>query len=374
MLTLALAGTLAITSCSAAGTPDAAAPEQNAGATAAYERWLQWAAELGFDASGSVAPSTDATAEVARLDAADLAELTDAIAAGRADVDRRTQADDARSTNSAMALGSWLFAAASADRVTELHDLVPLLEPGAADGLAWERFDGALEGELSMDDLHQGAADDCWLLAGLGAVTYSDPDGLAARIRSNDNGTITVRLARDGGERSVTVSPYLPVREDGALAYAHAASATNANWSSFVEKAFAALPEFGSYARLAGGSLLAESSTSAAASIESVTGGAATTRPGHDVTIEDLRRARDEGRAVTATTFLTGLAPEPQPGEVTMVDRHVYVLESVDAETVTLRNPWGYATSVGGPEAVRLGIADVNRRILVVTFGPPATT
>jgi hypothetical protein len=320
--------------------------------------WLVWARDLGFAAQDGDGDEDEDEAgdEVAlALDAltdAQLGELDGVIAE-----DGQGFTVDLR-----MRLASRLFAGATAEQVDRLHSLVPSLEPGVRPGESWERFDVDAAGPYSIDDVHQGNADDCWLLAGFGALAVVDPGALAAGIRANDNGTYT--LAR--GTESVTVSPYLPV-EGGRLVYAHADSDDRANWTSVFEKAHAALPAFGSYAALAGGSMIADSPVTVAAALTSLTGLPSTTQPARSVTLAQLQAAVDEGLPTTATTFITSTAREGAD-EVGMVDRHVYVVVGIEGSSIVLRNPWGYTTAVG-PETVRLGIDEFNRRVLLVTFG-----
>jgi hypothetical protein len=321
--------------------------------------WWQWAADLGFDVTATVPPAADAEAVQQAIDALsddDLASLDDGLGSDEAPI---------------MRLASWLWAAASAEQVHRLHARVPTLEPERGSGAAahgeWMATTVDLDVTPGMADIHQGRADDCWLLAGLGAVAITDSDGLIERARANANGTTTVTWTIGGVDIPITVSPYLPVDGD-ELRYAHADDADEANWSSMFEKAYAALPRFGSYARIAGGSMLADSPTTVAAAMAAVLGSPSTTQPARSVTLDDIRDAVDAGLPVTATTFITELAPEPGADEVGMVDRHVYVVERVDGDEIVLHNPWGYTTSTG-PEVVRLTIEQLNRRVLLMTFG-----
>jgi hypothetical protein len=321
--------------------------------------WAGWVGELGFDdTSGDVMAASPARVQAAidSLDAVDFEAWNSELRVGSA---------------TTMRLASWLWSSLREDQVAVLHEQMPRLEPRVMPGAVWQRVDIGLDDPPTIDDIHQGRADDCWLIAALGAVALADPAMLSERVTRNVNGTYTVRWTIDGAEVPVTVTPYLPTDDDGALLYAHGEHGGRPNWTSLFEKAHAALPQFGSFARLAGGAMVEDSPVTVAAAMAALTGGVSTTRPARSITIDELREALEDGRPVAATTFLTGLSPEAGDGDVPLIDRHVYVVESVEEDTILLRNPWG-VSSTAGPEIARLSIEDLNRRILSITFGAPA--
>ncbi|TQL68575.1 calpain family cysteine protease [Nocardioides albertanoniae] len=130
--------------------------------------------------------------------------------------------------------------------LAEVHD-------GTVDAIedyVWENFDDDLtedrssdplypDGEPEMDDIHQGAFGDCWLLSTLAGQAQADPSKIEDMITDNGDGTYTVRFA-DGEE--VTV-------DDNALL--DHGDVDQAKWISVIESAYAARE--GSYGDIDGG-------------------------------------------------------------------------------------------------------------------------
>jgi len=318
--------------------------------------WTAWARDLGFDPGSDTGAPADPAMLQQALDGLDDADLEDWNAELRA-------GDEVT-----MRLASWLWPSASAQQVTRLHELMPRLEPRVTVAAGWRLADPDPAALPSLDDVHQGGADDCWLIAGLGAVAEVAPEVLAERATRNANGTWTIRWDVDGEVVPVTVSPYLPADDSGDLLYAHDSAWSTPNWSSMFEKAHAALPRFGSYARLAGGAMVADTPVTVAAAMAAVLGAPSETAPAREVTLTQVRTALEQNRPVAVTTFLTGLAPAPGDGEVRLIDRHVYMVQAVEDDRLVLRNPWGIS-SAAGPETVRVTAEQLQRRFLLVTFG-----
>lgn len=87
-------------------------------------------------------------------------------------------------------------------------------------------------GTPSMNDVNQGYAGDCYLMASLAEVAYKNPNIIKSMITDNGNGTYGVRFIVDGQARWVTVNASLA--NGGTLL-----NDGTAMWASLIEKAYA---------------------------------------------------------------------------------------------------------------------------------------
>ncbi|MFF5263097.1 C2 family cysteine protease [Actinomadura viridis] len=186
-------------------------------------------------------------------------------------------------------------------------------------------------GRPSLVDVNQGALGDCWWMAGLGALAYTDKgrEVLEGMITQNANGTYTVRFP-DG--ESVTVTSSFVRRQDGSVAYAQPAPAL---WPLIMEKALA--EKEGGYKEIDGGR--------AGEGMEILTGKPSSEHDAQDVTRSDLERWLKEGKAVTVATFSKDGAAKIdayQAGRIYAY--HSYVVRGFTGDgKVLLYNPWGYS-------------------------------
>jgi hypothetical protein len=188
---------------------------------------------------------------------------------------------------------------------------------------------------VSADDINQGAVGDCWFLSAVTGVAGRDPQSLQEGIKENPNGTISVRLYdSEGNEHWVTVTPELPLDEDGNPA---GVSSNGELWVAYYEKAFAAFYDqdndglSGSYKAIEG-------------DYTDKAGPYLTGRPADeiDADFDDVREKYDQGEVVIVGS----------PGEKKVEDKfkdgyvtgHAYVVDGfTDDGKIILRNPWGTA-------------------------------
>ncbi|MBC6457773.1 C2 family cysteine protease [Actinomadura sp. HBU206391] len=187
-------------------------------------------------------------------------------------------------------------------------------------------------GEPTLFDIGQGSLGDCWWMASMGAMTQT-PEGrelIKKMITENPNGTYTVRFA-DG--RTVTVTPFYPVKKDGAIAYAKP-NRPPLVWPLVLEKALA--ERMGGYGDLVGdlgfnGMPLITGRPSAA----HATGG---------ISRSDLEGWRADGAVTVSTLDADDAAGEAAyGGDVPrLIAGHEYVLQGFTSDgKVRLYNPWG---------------------------------
>jgi hypothetical protein len=191
-------------------------------------------------------------------------------------------------------------------------------------------------GGIDLDhDLSQGQDGDCWFLASLGAVALTDPGWIRDHIRANDNGTFTVTLYRDGKPVQITVSLDMPLKADGAMAYAQ--TPDRVLWVAIYEKACAELR--GGYGAIDGGS--------GSDGLSTLTGQQVEREDPADSSLADLKNRLDQGYAIT-----TGSASDDflwwnheYADNDKVVTSHEYVVTGIDLNTkpptMTLLNPWG---------------------------------
>jgi hypothetical protein len=124
------------------------------------------------------------------------------------------------------------------------HPAVPLGVSYAPAPAGAGLFAGGVLKLPSYQDVHQGVAGDCWLLAALAEVAYRRPDLISTMFTDNGDGTWTVRFFRNGGASYVTVDRMLP---NGGNYYDEPVN--GALWAALAEKAYAQMVESGSMGR-----------------------------------------------------------------------------------------------------------------------------
>lgn len=230
---------------------------------------------------------------------------------------------------------------------------------------------------IKVTDWDQKRIGDCWLVSGVSAVAQKNPQLVKDAIKSNNDGTYTVRLyVRDAQReqkdpRAPLVPVYVKVNDkvplmDGKQIYAKGHNThTNELWPAIVEKAAAQL-RGGNYKKVVGGW--------GYVSMEMLTGQKADrydTRPSKsDQLFDVMKTASLEGRPMVAGTFskkefearletIRKMDPQsPALREILdlggkahtmqirgVVHGHAYtvlgVRETNGEKEVVLRNPWG---------------------------------
>ncbi|OIV39372.1 hypothetical protein BIV57_00565 [Mangrovactinospora gilvigrisea] len=250
--------------------------------------------------------------------------------------------------NLRMDLGSLIMGRATGPAAARALKQLPMLQPATAAGAHYTLVTGPLFGAGNPAlDLAQREADDCWALAGVGAVAQTDPTFLQQHIHTNDNGSYTVTLYQGGHPVQVTVDGQLPENGDGTLYDYPGVSGQRVLWPAIYEKALAQL--HGGYPQL--------KASTGAAGLESASGSAARTRSPGDVSLAHLQDLLDRGHAITTgsvrdpstfTSVLNALGLEDLPHTMDggrIARSHGYIVTGVHADghppIVTMINPWG---------------------------------
>lgn len=218
---------------------------------------------------------------------------------------------------------------------------VPEAVPHPGDGVGWE-LPGAplypedVEGHDWLQDINQRGYGDCWYLATLAGIVQRDPGWVQENVVMNDNGTVTVYLYDDDGNRiPVTVTAEVPSSSgDGAHGVWGGRGGLDSgySWPAYVEKAMAQFygdgdgPQ-GAYAGIEG--------DSPSEAVQALTGQDGETTGSAD----DVAEALENGQAVTATTPSGDV--ELPDGRGTIVGSHVYTVVAREDGLFELRNPWG---------------------------------
>lgn len=190
----------------------------------------------------------------------------------------------------------------------------------------------------SADDIDQGGTGDCYFLAALGAVAEADPGIVQRMVRRNPNGTYTVSFHPRGAwdvesddTFEVTVIP------EFANGLNEPPSNADEFYMQIIEKAWA--QHGGGYDKVA--------SSRSAIPLEMITGHESSgSYIGLLSSFDPIEDALAEGRAVTASTDLTGNTPtvrlpDGSSAEVEISGRHVFIVTGVRDGMIVVRNPWG---------------------------------
>ncbi|MFV0252541.1 MAG: hypothetical protein ACK5H2_04320 [Beutenbergiaceae bacterium] len=116
---------------------------------------------------------------------------------------------------------SFLAANAPTLMLPKLISAIPELNPSPGAGVGWG-FPGGSSSLYSTDPDHQWIGDanqndvgDCWFLSTLAGVVQNDSSWVSEHVVPNDNGTVTVYLYDDDGNRVPVTVPrsYLPMTD-----------------------------------------------------------------------------------------------------------------------------------------------------------------
>jgi hypothetical protein len=214
-------------------------------------------------------------------------------------------------------------------------------------------IDNHAEFDLTYEDVQQGAIGDCYLVAAVSAVLYSDHervvrDGLIQEI-SDANGKVTGFAVRFydawGDPQDVEIDAQL-VRKNGRPVYARSLdNATSEEWGiSFVEKAYAQW--HGGFPKVGDGGWAGDV-------MQAMTGATATyreiSRLSDDSLVKSISDAMTQHRPVVAGTF--GEEEEAKYAGTNIYAFHAYTVLGVTgtgAEAkIKLRNPWGQVEPAG---------------------------
>jgi hypothetical protein len=201
-------------------------------------------------------------------------------------------------------------------------------------------------GELvSGSDVSQGRINDCWYVASLNALAQSNPQFIEDGIRQNPNGTVDVRIWDQNGEyRWVTVTPELPVDENGMAVGAYGNGET---WPAYYEKAFALVygdDEGGAPDGFDGDERRDQAEQGNYGALEwDFTDKAPPYLTGNDAEsigdgFDDAREAFESGQPVIVATP-ADVEDVPQDWDYTT--RHVYYVQGFEDGKIILGNPWG---------------------------------
>jgi len=240
-------------------------------------------------------------------------------------------------------------------------------------------IDESSEGDLTYDDVEQGAIGDCYLVAALSAVLFTDVDryvrdGLIREVQ-DANGQVTGFAVRFydawGTPQDIAVDADL-VRKDGKALYARSmdTDSSDEEWAiSLIEKAYAEW--HGGYEKIGNGGYAGDM-------MQALTGSNASWRTikylSDSSILDGIADAIEDNRAVVAGTF--GEDEEVDYSGTNIYANHAYSVlgagENDGGPFVTLRNPWGEVEPAGNGEddgIFDLPLAEFRRLYQGLTFG-----
>lgn len=245
----------------------------------------------------------------------------------------------------------WLSRNLSLDQLDQLATADPnhVWHPSFTDdsnNYSWGQQGIANPPDASLGSLHQGQLGDCHLLASLGALQRSDPGFLNQHITTNPNGTYTVTLYKDGQPFQVTVTPDVPLNQNGNVGFAQNTGG-DMNAYQIYEKAVAQASEQGLVdLNDQPGGYSDENGGWSDRDLAVLTGNHASSTPSSSVDAGQIQSALDHHQPVTIDTVGQGDKPLYNSGNNQyLVANHQYYVQSVNQNanppTVTLVNPWG---------------------------------
>ncbi|HYV47439.1 MAG TPA: C2 family cysteine protease [Myxococcaceae bacterium] len=223
---------------------------------------------------------------------------------------------------------------------------------------------------VEWNDIHQQDLGDCYFMSSLGEIAKANPQLIQNAIKDNGDGSYNVRLYEKKGDgpfgwfghhyeaKDIRVTPDFPM-VNGSPVFAGTTGDTDGAkqelWPLLMEKAFA--QSKGSYNAIGNGGNPGDA-------MAMLTGKDSSEKSAKDVSLDQLSQALASGNAVTATSLENGKGKQPYDNGQ-LHSYHVYMVTGVDkqAQTVTLRNPWGTWTN-----DVVLPIADFNKYMSAVDF------
>ncbi len=212
--------------------------------------------------------------------------------------------------------------------------------------------------EVNLDDVSQGAAGTCYLLAAMQVAADSMPELIHELFCDNGDGTYGVRFY--GSDRNsfwVTVNSSLPLNSRGQLLLAGNAAKSRSGelWVSLLEKAYAQANETGwlgrdlavnSYQEVEGGlfEALSHLSGSAVTAYSAYFAVAGSTWAGRtrswQLAETAVQAALSSGKSLWLGSFGSSTGSN---GKTNLVAGHAFAISSYDSSSGTYRvhNPWG---------------------------------
>ncbi|MGE5546180.1 MAG: C2 family cysteine protease [Solirubrobacterales bacterium] len=206
----------------------------------------------------------------------------------------------------------------------------------------------------TIADINQTALGDCYFLATLGEVAYTNPTLIRSMFQDNGDGTYGVRFYNNGMEDWVTVNNQLPTGN-----YSDNYS-TTAMWADLAEKAFAQWQTSSwngnSYDTIGNGGdpAWALQLVTGASNVQTIEADYINLTPNqwmptwkYVVTPELVAAALDSIDAALAAhcdvLLTSNLDEKDAAGKDTLISNHEFYVTDVDIYngTVTVRNPWG---------------------------------
>jgi titin len=211
----------------------------------------------------------------------------------------------------------------------------------------------------TMNDINQGSSPDCYFLAPLSSLAYSEPQRLMNTAVDLGDGTYAVRFVRNG------VTSY--VRVDGDLPYGFQSPGWNGNqWGSIMEKAYA----YFRYGQNTYSSLGWGFQTTTLLDLGFSTSNVLT-NSGASTILNTITTHLNAGHAMAASTYAS-------VSNAPVVASHVYSVIGAYMDTATntvmikLRNPWGFdgagSDGNGGDGIVTLTYAQFSANFSMLTF------
>ncbi len=222
-------------------------------------------------------------------------------------------------------------------------------DPKVASDLGYQLWQGPLFDDtngIDFDDPNQGSIGDCYLIAGMIALSHDDPSTIEDMIQPNPNGTFTVTFG-DGSKQ--VVSPYFVTSPSsgnpGSLEFSHPGPAAEQNemWPMVIEKAYA--QQEGGWGDIVGGSQ--------SAAIEDLTGRESGWIDADDVSLDDLSERAESGEILGLSTIdrpedMTGAEWKADPDtpstfkgtDPQLAQNHAYVVVAVNEDSIEVLNPW----------------------------------
>ncbi|MEV0183968.1 C2 family cysteine protease [Streptomyces sp. NPDC050625] len=204
-------------------------------------------------------------------------------------------------------------------------------------------------GKVDASSISQGQFGDCWYIASLTATAQADPKFIAEGIKQNPNGTVDVRIwDKDGNQHWVTVTPDLPMDQNGNLVSAHGNGET---WPAYYEKAFALMyggDKGGSPDNHMGDKLYDRAESGDYGAVEwDFTNMAPPYVTGHDSksldnNLDSIKKSFESHHPVIVATGSVDPKDVPNEWKSSFVSRHVFYVKGFTPDgKIILGNPWG---------------------------------
>lgn len=200
-------------------------------------------------------------------------------------------------------------------------------------GISYTNFSGSklfADNGPVADDVNQGYVGDCYFLATLASTAETNANTIKQSVVDLGDGTFAVRFFKGSQAVYFRVDGDLPTWSNGQLAYANQGT-EGSLWVAVMEKAFAQFRTgANSYASIEAGwmseayAAIGKTSTNFFSQMSAGT------------LLNTIKAALEAGKSVTYACY------DSQDG-APLIGYHAYTVVSVNAnaQTVTLRNPWG---------------------------------